>query len=274
MAPTYVSLTIRGARKSQQDVCSVRAFDVDGLGSLLIVLVADGHGEDDGGKIADIATSFIVRNVASTIKLSADSIFLSSFAGAQNAIEKANLCGGTTATLVVVTKGSLAIAYCGDSEARLVFKSGKLHTLTIPHQYGVHRGETVRLKKRGVLITPFPESPQIPDPPRGYVTFESGARIALTRALGDQDFSPSGIVLSEPELVRRTLAKTHRFLVVASDGFWGLFTRGWRRHQLERVLAVAQNADGALAAIKTLIAERFVGDNLTVVIVDLAEFIS
>jgi hypothetical protein len=74
------------------------------------------------------------------------------FRAAHEAIAKAGVDGGATATLVLLRPHGVLVGWVGNAEARLLRRGGPLHTLTIPHEFGVHRAETRRLIAAGAEI--------------------------------------------------------------------------------------------------------------------------
>lgn len=43
--------------------------------------------------------------------------------------------------------------------------------------------------------------------------------IAVTRSFGDKKYSTAGLIV-EPEIIKRTITKSDRYLILATDGFW------------------------------------------------------
>ncbi len=107
---------------------------------------------------------------------------------------------GTTASVVVVKKDKLAVAYLGDSEAVYYPDDRPAIRLTRPHNTSNVR-EVLRVEGMGFRIL------------HGYF----GGRIAISRAIGDLEHK---FITPEAEIETLDFALPGT-LVVASDGVWG-----------------------------------------------------
>ncbi|WIA28603.1 hypothetical protein OEZ86_011143 [Tetradesmus obliquus] len=111
---------------------------------------------------------------------------------------------GTTATVAVVTRRKIFLAWAGDSRA-VVLAGGRVVAHTEEHR--AHReDEQERLAAAG-----------------GRVIFNSGLRVmgilATTRAIGDHDLRPYGVVAT-PDVLELPRAAEQEFLALGSDGLW------------------------------------------------------
>ncbi|BGP42412.1 Protein phosphatase 2C 6 [Rhodotorula kratochvilovae] len=102
---------------------------------------------------------------------------------------------------------SLTIAHLGDTSALLASSSGgRAHRLTQSH-HADSRTESERLRTSGtgIITDSFGES-------------RWGGVVANTRAIGDREFKPVGVI-GEPEIVKRVVRGSEwAFLLLCSDG--------------------------------------------------------
>ncbi|MBI5655110.1 protein serine/threonine phosphatase 2C family protein [Candidatus Uhrbacteria bacterium] len=252
-----------GKRSSQQDFNGHVVFEKDGK-PCLAVAVADGH-----GTIGGYAARHAVTTVLGRIKENGTSLeaLEHTFAEIHDSITEQNVFGGTTLTAVILEQGLITIAWAGNSQAR-VFSAddSSFHTLTLPHEYGAHPGETDRLMGQHAIIVD-PRHPYARPKKRGHIGIPGGGHIEVSRALGDPETEP--FVLHEPELKTVVATPDERFLVVATDGFWQSIDKRGRRKAVERILAESQDAQEASRRVKSLLDKIMPDDNTTVVIVDL-----
>lgn len=258
-----------GRRSAQQDFADVVPFACAGNGAL--VVVTDGHSVD-GARAATLATKRLARDVVASARRD-EAAFNDAFLAAHRELLHAGVDGGTTATCVCVHADKLVTAWVGNGEARIVAADGALTTLAIPHEYGVHRGETARLDAAGAAIE-FPDdawssghgAPPDGRPKRGRVSI-GNASLEMTRVLGDAEFDPH--VLHEPEVREHVRRHEDRWLVVATDGVWHAAKRTSKRNRIGQVIAQSLTAGEAAAKLAALLGTWRIEDNATFVIVDL-----
>ncbi|HTK04170.1 MAG TPA: PP2C family protein-serine/threonine phosphatase [Candidatus Eisenbacteria bacterium] len=261
-----------GRRSQQQDHVVVVPFANERSEDGILAVATDGHSYD-GGYAAELSATRIMEGVLEACDRS-DETFRQSFLGAHDLLLGKHVDGGTTATCVTVHGDKIVAAWVGNSQARIITTGGDLKTLTIPHEYGVHKAETVRLDALGAVIQGPDEFRfgardghlEIERPKRGHVVVKETA-LEVTRALGDPEFDP--IVLHEPEIVSCEIAADDRWLIVATDGLWHAVQRTHKRHLMGRLLAVCSDADSAAAALEKLLGTWTLADNTTFAIVDL-----
>lgn len=256
---SVVSFELLGNRKEQQDAHGHKIVIMKDA-SVGLYAVADGHGKD-GSRLAREAVEALLQIETS---FADDRTFLlSQFEHASGRLSKET--SGTTASMAIRRKDHVTIGYLGDSEVRLVKKDGHLQTLTIPHQYGIHGGETERLDEAGAEIygTAIHEDGRIK---KGVIV--SGSRyLEPTRVFGDKLFA--GKALSEPEIIEVTIDAQDRFLVLATDGLWKKLSDSSKRKKIERILASASDAQDARQQILAQLQQWELSDNTTVMIVEL-----
>lgn len=268
------TISLIGGRSEQQDACGIKRIRTYGR-DLLGVAVADGHGKQ-GDVMAQSAVSHILQAAERTKALDADAlkkIFLDAHAELVN-LENEDPSNGATATAVFLEKNVAHIGWVGNSQARTFSTDGTLHTLTLPHEYGVHPDETKRLDENHIRIRPFKLSteggygmaPQ-PTPKRGYIQTVGGL-IEVSRALGDEHMDP--VVLHEPETKDVVFSPDERFLVIATDGLWKKLERKAMRHKIEKLFAKAGNARTAQFLVEGQLRKWKLDDNTTIVIIDLS----
>lgn len=252
-----------GKRSSQQDFNGQVVFEKDGK-PCLAVAVADGHGTIGGYAARHAVTTVLGRIKEYGIS---NQVLEDAFADIHDSITEQNVFGGTTLTAVVVEGGMITIAWAGNSQAR-VFSAddASFHTLTLPHEYGSHPGETDRLMGQHAIIVD-PRHPYARPKKRGHIGIPGGGHIEVSRALGDPETEP--FVLHEPEIKTAVTTPDERFLIVATDGFWQSIDKRGRRKAVERILAESQDAQEAGRRVKSLLEKINPDDNTTVVIMDL-----
>ncbi|MBI4280780.1 protein serine/threonine phosphatase 2C family protein [Candidatus Uhrbacteria bacterium] len=228
------------------------------------VVVADGH-DYDGSIIARWAVeSFMADPPLGKVILTEEEI-RDRVAMVHQMVGYLGMKGGTTITMAEVGGDEIRVAWLGDSEARVVKENGHLATLTIPHLYGLHRGETARLKSQGAVIVASSGGGAGAGEIRRGAIVKDKAWIWPTRVLGDGRFDPW--IIHEPEFRSYLLTSEDRFLIVATDGFWGVVARrGRTRHRLEALLAGAADVREVREKITSFISRKRIPDNLTVVI--------
>lgn len=259
-----------GKRSAQQDYADVVPFPRAGNGAL--VVVTDGHSVD-GALAAKLSATRIANDVVASGRRDA-STYRDAFLAAHRDLLLAGVDGGTTATCVSIHADKLVTAWVGNGEARIVTADGDLVTLAIPHEYGVHRGETARLDRSGAAIE-FPGAawasshgtpPADERPRRGRVSI-GRASLEMTRVLGDAEFDPH--VLHEPEVREHVRRQEDRWLIVATDGLWHAAKRTSKRNRVAQAIAQSLTAADAADRLSTLLGTWRIDDNATFVIVDL-----
>ncbi len=272
--PHYVeTISLIGGRSEQQDAFGVKRIQTQGR-DFLCVVVADGHGAN-GEVAARSAVSHILTGAERIKTLDANAL-AHLFHTAHQDIVVSCPEGGSTATAVFLARGNVAtIGWVGNCQARVFSKDNTLHTLTLPHEYGVHPDETKRLDANRIHISPFTRTseeggygiaPQ-PSPKRGYLQTKGGF-IEVSRSLGDEGMGQ--IVLHEPEFKQIVYSQNERFLIVATDGLWKKLERKKMRQTIEKLLAQATNARMAQVLVEGQLRKWKLKDNTTVVIVELA----
>lgn len=263
---------ILGRRTQQQDHLKTVPFVSERNEQGIMVVATDGHSYD-GGYAAELAATRIMEGVLEARDRSGET-FRQSFLGAHDLLLRKHVDGGTTATCATVHSDKIVAAWVGNSQARIVTSDGDLRTLTVPHEYGVHKGETARLDALGAAIQGPDEfrfamadgRREIERPKRGHVVV-GDASLEVSRVLGDPGFDP--IVLHEPEIVSCEIAADDRWLIVATDGLWHAVQRTHKRHLMGRLLAGCSDAASAAASLDKLLDKWLLADNTTFAIVDL-----
>ncbi|CAD6268044.1 unnamed protein product [Miscanthus lutarioriparius] len=169
--------------------------------------------------------------------------------------------GGACAATALVKEGELFVANVGDCRAVLGSRSGVATALTSDHT-AAREDERRRIESSG-----------------GYVSCGSSGVwrvqdcLAVSRAFGDA--SMKAWVTCEPEVSRRRLTPDCRFLVVASDGLWNKVSC---QEAVDVVVsAAAAGTASSVGSCKELVAlarNRGSRDDITVMLVDLQQFIS
>eukprot|EP00775_Hariotina_reticulata_P010461 gene10461-10619_t len=115
---------------------------------------------------------------------------------------------GSTATVAAVTDSAVYLAWAGDSRA-IVLGTGVTLTCTPEHKAD-RQDEQDRIAAAG-----------------GRVFFNGGLRVmgmlATTRAIGDHDLRPYGVVPT-PDVLKYERTGSEEYLVLASDGLWDVMS--------------------------------------------------
>ncbi|MFH1405281.1 MAG: PP2C family protein-serine/threonine phosphatase [Patescibacteria group bacterium] len=242
---------------TQQDAWGTREFET-AYRKVVVIVVADGHAPK-GDKASKAA-------VDELLKVDNPDEVQGAFTNAHERVVKAAPEAGTTATLVLIREGDLLVAYVGDCEVRLAKQDGHLSTLTIPHQYGVHSGETTRLYNAGAYIDSGTKGLDNPVA-KGRIAID-GQTLEPSRVLGDVDFEP--YVSHEPEIIETELTGDDKYALVGSDGFWKIVSgNSKKRKKIQKALAESRSASEAKEKIEQMLARWKLFDNTTLVIVEL-----
>eukprot|EP00617_Octactis_speculum_P017839 CAMPEP_0185752492 /NCGR_PEP_ID=MMETSP1174-20130828/11285_1 /TAXON_ID=35687 /ORGANISM="Dictyocha speculum, Strain CCMP1381" /LENGTH=442 /DNA_ID=CAMNT_0028429967 /DNA_START=260 /DNA_END=1588 /DNA_ORIENTATION=- len=138
---------------------------------------------------------------------------------------------GSTCVMVVLDNDCLKVANCGDSRAvlgKVVNSSSQLATIVLTDDHKPDRpDERMRVEKAGgqvgcrQMLMNRGSSVRVPlGPARVWYTNRGETTgLAMSRSLGDAIVHTFG-VSEEPEVTQRTLDKTERFIIVATDGIW------------------------------------------------------
>lgn len=267
-SPYIASRQLLGRRSSQQDRFSAGPFASERNEEGILVIVADGHA-DQGHYAAEVALTRVREGVLEASNRDATT-FTGAFLGAHDLLLRKDIRAGTTLTCVSVHPDKLVTAWVGNTEARIVTADGGLKTLAIPHEYGVHKGETARLDRLGARIGGAAESREDGRPKRGHVVIErerGETWLECSRVLGDPEFD--AYVLHEPEIAERPRAPEDRWLIVATDGLWHAAKRTHKRRLIGETVAGSLTAQEAAAKLERLVINWRPQDNVTFVIVDL-----
>lgn len=168
---------------------------------------------------------------------------------------------GSTAVAVAVTSTDIFVANCGDSRA-VLGKGGSAVSLTNEHKPD-RKDEAARVEAAG-----------------GRVVYQGGSHrvmglLAMSRAIGDHFLRP--YVIADPEVAWIPRTPEDELLILASDGFWDVFTNEDATGLALRCLQRANNRGASPSAACRVAAsvlskaalERGSRDNITVLLVDL-----
>lgn len=155
--------------------------------------------------------------------------------------------GGTTATITLLHKGRLLVAWVGDSRALL----------------GVRAPKEGRVDEGGVQVVALTKDHNLADEAERSRLVEAGGKpgtggmskhvsvpgvegsLKVTRSLGDSPFHKGGAVSSTPEVRYFALSREMRFVLIASDGIWDHLSNEQEPSPLPKTAprpATAQNA--------------------------------
>ncbi|MCL7051251.1 hypothetical protein MKW94_024970 [Papaver nudicaule] len=236
----------------------------DGEESISFFGVFDGHGGKD-------AAIFVRDNLPRLIAMDADfpleleKVVTRSFKEtdvrlARTGTLQSALSSGTTALIAMIFGRSLLVANVGDCRA-VLSRLGEAVEMSKDHRPGCVK-EKRRIESLGGFIDD------------GYLN----GHLGLTRALGDWHIEglkiketnkeeQIGPLSAEPELKLITLMKDDEFLVIASDGFWDVFTSQNAIHFARRRLQDHNNVKLCCEEMVEEAIKRGAMDNLTVLMV-------
>ena len=248
-------------------------------------MVCDGHGGTD--EVAELVRSnlpgHIVSKIASLDTLDAlPDILRSSFAAMNGFLEQvAGTRGGTTCTVAIVTPTHIVFAWIGDSPGILVDQSGSLLFATRDHDCS-HEGEVARVTAAGGRCV---------TDDKGITRLQGDTM--NTRSFGDFHLSPYLIATPDIAIIPRTGTGK---LILGSDYLTESFTRlpDGRSYianllhpadvaaELQPFLSSGSLHESVSRAVETHVnsfyypqpteeSGRYLGDNATLVVVDLQE---
>ncbi|KAL5541285.1 hypothetical protein UlMin_042507 [Ulmus minor] len=170
---------------------------------------------------------------------------------------------GSTAVVVIVGKGEIVVANCGDS--RVVLCRG---AAAVPLSHD-HKPDLPVEKERLEAA-------------RGRIINRNGSRmlgvLSTSRSIGDRYLKP--YVISEPEVMVYERTDSDTFLVIASDGLWDVVSNefacevvrrcfdGQIRRRFSEGVSESSAAEAA-ALLAELAMARGSNDNISVIVVDL-----
>ena len=265
-----IGTTIGKQRRTMEDaVCTLKTPDA------LIAGVFDGL---RGARTSTFAARRLAMTLADTLAKApseADAALRNSFDLTEATLRRMTplLECGSTATVVLLRDVDLHVAWLGDSPAYLFRKAGGDGEVSVIPLVNAHlpdrEDEAIRVTSNGGALRReqrmLDSGEAVPwGPLRVFVPDGSeGGGVALSRALGLFAFKPA--VGDEPDVMRLERHDDDLFLVVASDGVFGVLTP----EDAYRIIAGAQSAQDAADAIIDAVLANGAPDNASVVVVDL-----
>lgn len=209
----------QGSRTHQEDTFSIydKHLNERGYG---IYSIFDGHGTDKFSIHASQNLAPILEKTEEFQNHDYVNSLRRAFYEENNAMlpeYKNGEIGGTTATVALIADGDLYLANVGDSRSVICIKDNneeKAVRLSKDHSFS-DKEEKKRIIKSGGDVY------------HGRVR-NNGHGINMTRALGDFDFKTPfnnaklDFISSEPHIKSIALSPEDSFLVIASDGLWGV----------------------------------------------------
>ena len=222
------------------------------IGDNKVYIILDGHGPNPTGKIfvTNLKQKFTEKLAGIDFTNDITQQIKTMFNEVNNELNKPEYFrGGSTATLVLITKEKMFIATVGDSDVYLFSPDNKLTQLNTNHS-GTSKTEMLRLKPYSSmrieynLVNKYTGGPSqvwskddvfIPldgryhhyknrmQEPAIYMSV-GGNQLASTRSIGDYALKPHGIIC-EPDVSEHTIPVPGSQLLIASDGFWDCWTR-------------------------------------------------
>lgn len=268
---SHGSVSTIGCRKEMEDAVSVEIdFTMKDGEKCDFFGVYDGHG---GAQVAEACRERLHRIVAEEVeKYGNDGEFewervMEGCFGKMDrevAGDAAVRTVGSTAAVAVVVKEAIVVANCGDSRA-VLGRGGEALDLSSDHKPN-RPDELMRIEEAG-----------------GRVINWNGHRVlgvlATSRSIGDEYLRP--YVISKPEVTVTKRTNDDEFLILASDGLWGVMSseiacqvvRKCFKGQIRRVCHGNENQSNRAAEAATLLSEIALAkgsrDNTSVIVVDL-----
>ncbi|GLD92576.1 hypothetical protein PINS_up001135 [Pythium insidiosum] len=173
---------------------------------------------------------------------------------------------GSTCLVAVLSQGKLYVGNVGDSRAVLCTDRGKAIPMSID-QKPDRKDEKERLEAKGAVVTGLPRLVTQVWPLRNILDVPRvNGSLAMSRSIGD--VSLKEWITSEPEVTTRSLTRSDRFLILASDGLWDVVSN----RTAAKLAARYPDAQRAADALLQLALNRKTTDNVTVLVVDVRAY--
>lgn len=243
----------------------------------VIAGVFDGHGPF-GQEVANTVQCCFSTLTASHPQLLdiPDSVLKRSFQDCQEQLNQMNsenprqldcMISGTTATLAVVMRNRIVIAYVGDSRAILV-QNGLARSLTPSHIPSLE-GELDRILRFNGEVRRLDEEKF----ERVFVKNKDYPGISMSRTLGNSLAQECGVT-AVPTIIDLTIGQADAFLVICTDGVWEYISEDDAAMIVAKYFSpqIAAHKLASLAWQRWMEAEYGLSDDITVVIVKLDRF--
>ena len=130
---------------------------------------------------------------------------------------------GSTAILLFLTEETLICSNIGDSQCYL-FKCSDEDMWTYESLSKIHKPSDEEEKKRilengGEIHPYYDQDGFFEGPDRIYAKGKAYPGLCLSRSIGDLEGKKIGII-SEPEIIAKNIDKSHKFIIMGSDGLW------------------------------------------------------
>lgn len=220
--------------------------------------VFDGHG---GSQVAEYCARKFKEcflNIVESTKITVQCIehaFTMIDTEAEEIFGRAAHIGSTAIVGIIDCNDNIWMANCGDSLGMLVHADGTHTMLSVEHKV---ENEKTRLAQQGAIIT-----------------YDDGvARLFKTlnvsRGIGDYFMRP--YFTSTPCIMHTTLSQNDKYVVVASDGIWDVFTASELSNLVMGIIhQELVPASDAVRIIHNEARRRGSGDNITLMLIDLQQ---
>ena len=186
----------------------------------------DGNNDNDKNAFSNIFYEKLTEDNHALIKNSFQ------LAEASFALSKYDMnFSGSTCVCVFIIEDRIICGNCGDSRAILVEsdkdnKTSSYNNIIIPlsvdHKPEL-KEEANRIVKNGGRVERRSENGIRTGPLRVWLKYENYPGLAMTRSVGDMVASNIGVT-SEPEIIEHIIGSESKYIVVASDGIWEIFS--------------------------------------------------
>lgn len=266
-----IACTIGKVRKTMEDALSLLETP-----DRLICGVFDGF---RGSKTSELAAWHLPLALSSALECDAsdqDDILRNGFERTQTLLMRTQNPeeSGSTATLALLDKNEIKIAWLGDSPAWLFRKTEESETPTfialINSHHPERESEAARLTQKGAKVRReehMLDSGEIVawGPVRVFTPDGQKGGIALSRAFGLPSLST--IISHEPEMTTLKRQENDLFLVISSDGIFEVLTPA----QVSEILANSSSAQQAADKLVHIVLQNGAPDNASIIVIDLRE---
>ncbi|KAJ3055237.1 hypothetical protein HK097_011120 [Rhizophlyctis rosea] len=220
---------VQGSRKYQEDEYAIEDAELNSENPLALYMVFDGHGSGAYSSHAAKTFASVLKSTEAWKAGKIDKALREAFLEEDRRMEeqvaqgKGVERGGTTATVAVLVGKQLYVANVGDSRSVVAQRQGV-------NANGTAMYNVVRLSKDHKVTDPT-EAKRLDEADatvRRDRVISTGHAINMSRALGDFDFkeprnnAPGDWISPEPHISAITIDASHEFLILASDGLWGV----------------------------------------------------
>lgn len=268
---TIAIAAMRGWREYMEDAHAISS-DEDGKAPLLAG-VYDGH---NGVAVASHCSEHLLASIQSHeafLKGEYERCFQEVFVSTDARLKELATPAGSTAVIALVTDTKLIVANCGDSRCILSTRNNDSQhvAMSFDHKPNLRAERRRIIKADGIIDDTDPNCHRV-------VSRLTLMAMATSRALGDFDFKDADHLAPEhqmvtcvPDVIVRPRESADRFLILASDGVWDVFTNSEITSYIDDMI-ILEGIEDVGEISKRLLEKCFLkgsSDNMTIIIIDL-----